>query len=103
MLISGIIGSIFAIEGILTFLIAQSLGWTWTDAQFTIGFLVFILIWFMQFNKFIGNRYANVDNQVFGDGKEIYSIELFRFKLNPISITTLLYFLSLIFLAGMSL
>lgn len=55
MLISGIIGSIFAIEGILTFLIAQSLGWTWTDAQFNIGFLVFILIWFMQFNELIGN------------------------------------------------
>lgn len=73
------------------------------DAQFTIGFLVFILIWFMQFNELIGNRCANGNNQVFGDGKEIYSIELFRFKLNPISIATLLYFFSSIFLAGMSL
>ena len=102
LVISGIIGLTLIVEGYLTFLIAESLQWTWMDAQFTIGFLVFILVWFMQFNEFIGNRYANVENQVFGDGKEIYNIELFQFKLNPISIATLLYFLSAIIIAVLS-
>jgi hypothetical protein len=102
LLISGIIGLTIVVEGVLTFLIAEKLQWSWIDAQFTIGFLVFILVWFMQFNEFIGNRYANVDNQVFGDGKEIYNIELFHFTLNPISIASMLYFLSAIIITILS-
>lgn len=76
-IVTGIIILTLVTEILVTLLIATNLGWEFTGAHFMIGFLVFIFVWFMQFNEYIGNQYSNVDNRVFGDGKDIYSVTFF--------------------------
>ncbi|MCA1012218.1 hypothetical protein [Halobacillus halophilus] len=91
-LVSSITTLTLLFELSLTFLVSTRTGLSFIEAHFTVGFLLFIMVWFMQFNEFMGNQYANVDNQVFGDGKDIYRVSIFQFKVNPVSIGTFLYF-----------
>ncbi|WP_079480813.1 hypothetical protein [Halobacillus salinus] len=57
-----LIGGTLLIEVLLSWILAERLDWDFIEAHFTIGFLMFILVWFMQFNEWLGNKYANVDN-----------------------------------------
>ncbi|MCA0969789.1 hypothetical protein LCM20_04165 [Halobacillus litoralis] len=93
----GVVGLLISVtiivEIVLSMMLSRRLGWSFTEGHFTVGFLLFILVWFMQFNEWMGNKYANVDNKVYGSGKDVYAVQVFRFSLNPFSIATLVYFL----------
>ncbi|WP_139205838.1 hypothetical protein [Halobacillus alkaliphilus] len=98
-LVSSITTLTLLLELSLTFLVSTRTGLSFIESHFTIGFLLFIMVWFMQLNEFMGNQYANVDNQVFGDGKDIYRVSIFQFKVNPVSIGTFIYFTAAILIS----
>ncbi|RWZ55332.1 hypothetical protein EQV77_11865 [Halobacillus fulvus] len=88
----GIILLTIGVEAILTYVTAKNTGWPFLDAQFSIGFLVLILLVFMQMNEHTGKQYANVDNRVYGDGKETYAVSVFRLEVNPVALGAIIYF-----------